>query len=356
MNHTQRPAIPTLAQAGETLPHPGFWQTRTAQDVLPFVTSLVLHLLIIMLGILLVPRIVQNLTPDHSQPQVEIASTGLDINSAIGDVKFPGITDNSTRPPTQDKDPNLNDLHGVLDHRTTEMDFSLGSTGGDNTLIAIGPGKKTGIGPGDGDPFGTGPGGPAKFGVNSGGQGPIFVHPATSAKSVVFVCDGTGSMMWGDRRDILRNELKREISRMKPVQSFNILFYQKDATHGYTAFQSTLMPANMANQSKVEAWLTPVLFCADPDPRTALDEAFREAPQLIYFLTGGTFSYRGGGPTDADMLVYFQLKNTAHKTQVNTVLFLPNHQDAELDAVTKTLKTVAKENGGAFKLVYADDL
>lgn len=347
-------------QPGDT-PHVNFWQTRLAQDVVPFATSVILHSIIIILALILVPKIAKNLGPDQHKEETIVPDVSLATDDNIGGVLHPGMGGDPTRDAAQENDPNQKVSQGLSQHKTDKFDLNDSAGGDTGSLIQRGVGSGPGRGTGGGaDPFG-GNGGEAAFGPRGGGGGygppSKLVGTGGNVKTVIFVCDGTGSMMWGNRRDILKNELKHEIGRMRPIQSFNIIFYQeKDESHAYLAFQSKLVSANLGNQSAVEDWLTKALFCADPDPRLALDEAFRESPQLIYFLTGGTFSFRGHGPSNDDMLKYFEQKNAEHKVHVNTVLFLQNLQNKEaLDDVGTLLTTIAQKNGGTYKFFTADD-
>jgi len=175
-------------------------------------------------------------------------------------------------------------------------------------------------------------------------------------KTVVFVCDASGSMMQSGRMDILKTEYTREINRMKPIQSFNIIFYQEAKDElGYVAFKPGLAVASLRNQDAVGKFLKDVSAHGPRSPIKALDEAFEEKPQLIVFLVGGEFD-APGGPNDDQVLAYFRQKITDHQTHVSTVLFLQNKKEVQ-DAgnVAKALKTVAEENGGTFKATYADD-
>jgi len=349
MNHSNRPEQPPAPQASEVLPRRNFWQTRTAQDALPFCTSLVFHLLIIAMGILLVPKIVRNMTPNHAQVQDAAVDSGLDLTEHFGAMKspppdtFPKIEGDPA--PTGDLAP----LHKGLGKPT--IDFPGGS-GGNDTLMVIGKGAAAG----NGSPFAAGWGDPSgKSFTHGGGQGPVFQHPTKAAKSVVFVCDATGSMLERGKMAILQEELSREIGRMTPVQLVNVIFFQETPDGlGYKAFKPGLVSAKWENQQAVGEFLSEVSAHGPTVPIKALDEAFHQSPQLIYFLTDGEFD-NPDGPNDTDMLAYFRAKNAGSKIQINTVLFLRDHQDTNVDAVTKTLKTVAKENGGDFKLIYADD-
>jgi len=162
--------------------------------------------------------------------------------------------------------------------------------------------------------------------------------------------------MNGRKLEIVKDELKHEISRMRPIQSFNTIFYQETQDNlGYTAFKPKLVPVNPGNASAMEAYLTGVVASGPRSPIKALDEAFTECPEQIYFLTDGEFD-NPGGPNDTQVLACIRQKNAAHKIRINTVLFVQNLKEANSsEEVTKMLTIVAKENGGKFKLILVDD-
>jgi len=371
----QPPAAPAVLgspvrpqQPGELKPHINFWQTRVAQDVVPFVTSVLLHSIIIILALILVPKIAKNLNPDQHKEETIVPDVSLATDDNIGGVPHPGMGGDPTRDAAQENDPNQKESQGLSQHQTGQINLDDSAGGDSGSLIQRGVGNGPGRGTGAGDPFG-GNGGEAKFGPRGGGGGvgppSKLVGTGGNVLTVVFVCDATGSMLQSGKFEILKNELKHEIGRMKAIQQFNIIFFQKDEENktGYIAFRPNMVPANSGNQRAVETFLEGVPARGPTFPIAALDEAYREGPQLIYFLTDGEFNdgIGGfGGPTDDEMLAYFRAKSKErdkeHRVHVNTVLLLRQQQEAaDMTNVTKTLNTVANENGGVFKARTADD-
>jgi len=346
-------------QPGDYHPHVNFWQTRMAQDVVPFATSVILHSMIIILAMILVPKIAKNLNPDRHVEETLVPDVSLATDDNIGGVLHPGIGGDPTRNAAQENDPSQKVSQGLSQHKTSNVD-PYDTAGGDSgNMIQRGAGNGPGRGNGAGnDPFG-GNGGEAAFGPRGGGGGhgppSKIVGTGGNVKSVVFVCDATGSMLEKGKIDILKAELKHEISRMRAIQSFDIIFFQEtDDKAGYRAFRQKLVPANPGNQTAVEGFLEEVNAHGPTVPIAALDEAYKESPQLVYFLTDGEFD-NPEGPNDQQMLAYFQSKAAGRKVHVNTVLFLRDHKDTEDKAVSPTLERIARENGGVFKMVYADD-
>src|SRR5438045_5294965 len=113
-----------------------------------------------------------------------------------------------------------------------------GAGDNDDALIAVGAasgafGKGTGTGAGNGTGVGSGTGdggGPmAPFGVPGGGGGigpkSNFMGVGGNARTVAFVCDASGSMM--GKMSSLKVELKKAVDGLKPVQGFNVIFFQE---------------------------------------------------------------------------------------------------------------------------------
>jgi hypothetical protein len=88
----------------------------------------------------------------------------------------------------------------------------------------LGSGNGGAQGSGEGD----GTGALAAFGTPGGGgigpQGPVFGNGG-SARTIVFVCDCTGSMI--NKIAQLKVELSRAVQNLKPIQSFDIVFLSR---------------------------------------------------------------------------------------------------------------------------------
>lgn len=363
------PGAADLAGQPDIRNPPGrFWHTRLGRDVVPLATSLFLHLTAIILGIILIPKIVNDLNADHHKDETLVPEVQLARDDDIGGVMHPGLGGDPTRDAAQENEPGQKLSAALSLHGATKFDLADSAGGDSGNLVQRGQGNGPGAGTSGGnDPFG-GSGGEAAFGPRGGGGGhgppSKLVGSGGNVKTVVFVCDGSGSMI-GAKMETLKAELIYEIAGdsarqrrgMQPMQCFNIIFFQENEQSklGYTAFRTKLVPANVGNQLAVVDFLKDKI---DPhrgtDPRKALDEAFKESPQLIFFLTDGEFN-DASGPDDDEVLAYFRQKNATHQVHVNTVLFLESKaEDADAANVTKTLSTVANENGGIFRLLHAD--
>jgi len=226
-----------------------------------------------------------------------------------------------------------------------------GSTSDDAlSMIAIGGGdaigrRGTGTGPGTGD------GGPvAPFGVPGGGGGgtgdSIFQPDSTehAARKIVWVCDASGSMM--DNFDTLKNELCFAVARLKPVQAFNVIFFQDgDAA---TVSTNGLLMANPANKQRAFTFLDDTSLGSNSDPIPGLKLAFKQNPEMIWLLTDGEF------PNNAEVLSCIRMLNRDKSVAINTIAFAGAGEEDEL--YVKTLRQIASENGGAFSLAEAGAL
>ena len=145
----------------------------------------------------------------------------------------------------------------------------------------------------------------------------------------------------------LRRELGNTIQGLRPIQSFNIVFFQEQ---GYSLFdRNGLVTANSENKLKaanyLEGRITPR---GETNPIPGIDIAFRQKPELIYLLTDGDF------PDNGAVLQAIRSLNKDHKVRVNTIAFV---SDADTDTqFTQLLQRIADENGGHYRYVKESKL
>lgn len=194
----------------------------------------------------------------------------------------------------------------------------------------------------------TGPGsGPmAMFGVPGGGplgeaRPEFFSCHLGNARSVAFVCDASGSMVTG--MPTLKAELRKAVASLRPNQSFNVIFFGSDRS---TTFEHSLVPATPDNKHKARVFLDDVVASGSTEPLTSIAEAFRQKPQVLYLLTDGDF------PDNQAALNLIRKLNADKKVRVNTLAFGAGDLDS---GFVEFLKTVGKENGGAFKQVSLEN-
>ena len=180
-------------------------------------------------------------------------------------------------------------------------------------------GTGQGNGNGHGDPSGF-------FGTPMNGQRIIYVvdcsrsmnHPHDSESKTRF------------RR--LKLEIVNSVQSMDPQMEFFIVFFN-DQAHPMPAKQ--MQPALPRHRHRYLNWLTQVRAVGNTDPRQALGMAVRMQPDVIYFLTDGSFDKA----VQADLLK-LRVANTA----IHTFAF--GERDGE-----RTLKLVAKNNKGRYHFI-----
>ncbi|MDB5321118.1 MAG: hypothetical protein JWN40_2749 [Phycisphaerales bacterium] len=332
-----------------------FWQIPFVQDILPFVTSLLLHVGLIGLGILTY-RAAQVMVSASKEPVIIPDATIIE-NAEVGGIPHPGLGGDETRDAAQDKFKDIPpDSTGIADKPSTSLQMALvGGGGGDNddSTIAVGAssgafgrGTGTGIGSGTGVGSGTGDGGGplAPFGIPGGGGGigpkSPFMGVSGNAMKVVYLCDSSGSMM--NKFDTLRQELRKAADTLKPIQSFDIIFFSEDS---FVALDKQLMLATPEVKRKAYDFLDKTAPHGSSDPIPGLKAAFATQPQLIYMLTDGDF------PNNAQMLEELRKLNKDKKVKINTIAFMDRGEEYE-----KLLKQIADENGGLFKFVSDSEL
>jgi len=338
----------------------GFWQKPWVQGVLPFATSIFFHAAIILiawLGYEAAKIIVQEV-----QEQIIIPDATIVDGAEVGGIPNPGLGGDPNRPAAQDEYPDVSvTSEGWSDSPSDTVNQTLmggGSGESDNeSVIGIGAnqaiggrGRGTGGGSGDGSGSGSGDGGGplAPFGVPGGGGGigpkSPFMGVSGNARLVAYVCDASGSMM--NKIDLLKREISKAVDSLRPIQAFNIIFFQEgDAA---VANKSGLMMANPNNKKKAYTFLDDVSLAANSDPIPALKIAFDNKPQLTYLLTDGEF------PNNDEVIAYIRERNKEKTVKINTIAFANAGEEGE--EYVKILKQIAEENGGIFRFVTSQDL
>ena len=345
---------------GEELVHLGFWQREWVQNLLPFGTSLIIHLVIISVGIV-AARTVQTIVQEVRRDQIIIPDATMVDGAEPGGIPNPGMGTDPNRRAEQEIDPMISESDAVSERRAESLTSGLVSAGAgetDNANViglgensAAGFGRGIGLGKGDGSGAGTGEGGGplAPFGRPGGGQGmgprSPFMGMGGNATRVVYLCDGTGTMV-GLRYTLVRNELKKAVDVLKPIQSFSIIFFQDRGFE--TVDANTLLPATPPNKRRAYDFLDQLSIKGQTDPIPAIRQAFRLQPELIYILSDGEFD---------NLVSYDQViseiatLNADGKVRINTILFGDRDRRAE-----ETLREIATKHGGNFKFVSEQEL
>lgn len=331
-------------------PRGSFLQNPRVQAILPFATSLGLHLCLVATGLLVYKTI--PLFVAVTQEQIIIPDTNLVENADNGGVKNPGINDDSTRSAQQNLDENVRDSPDWSNKKSDTLNSNLlnGSADVQQNITPIGVGANVGgaISGIDGRGVGESRGNLAPFGPSTGGgsgknEG-MFKLPGGNVKRVIYVSDASGSML-GEQQMLLNSELKRAIDGLRPSQSFNIFFFQRDS---YNAIEKgRLLVASQQNKTIAYKFIADCELGATSNPIPALEAALELQPELIFLLTDGILS----DPERVKAMI--AQKNANKKVAINTILFVNR---VVRDEEAQALKDIAAANNGKFKLVRSEDL
>jgi hypothetical protein len=317
------------------------------ENVLPFLSSLVLHLSLVALGILTYKAAVIITTASAPPPVLP------DPTAAVNDrpdriPQFAGLENDPTRPARQRDFPDIPDTATGLSNKAAliqTLTLAAKDSGEDpDNTIALG--IKSSFGPNGKNLLGNGTeGGPgiAPFGIPGGGSiGVKFttLPPDRGVQKVVFLCDSSGSMT--TKFDALRTEIRKAIDGLRPSQEFDIVFFSED---GFVALDKQLLYALPENKRRAYEFLDSVPTRGSSDPRQGLRAAFATKPELIYMLTDGDF------PDNAAVLNEVAKLKAKQGTMVNTIAFMDRGESYE-----KLLQDIAKATGGVFRFVSEADL
>lgn len=335
-------------------PKGNMWQHPFIQNILPFLSSLAMHAAIVIFAIASYTVYKEVIQPAIEE-QFIVNSAEIVEGADIGGVINPGTGGDPNRAARQNIDENVPDnSEGWADKKSTNFQLeaagggsgNAGSRMGDNTGFGAGGGLGTGFGTGTGGGTGDGSGALAPFGVPGGGGGigpkAPFIGMSGNATRVAFVCDASGSML--SEFDSLRVQLRISVNKLKPIQFFNIIFFQNQ---GAMALADNLIPATAENKRKAEEFLLNVGAANRTDPLPAIEKAFSHnpRPQLLYLLTDGEF------PSNDEVIKKIKDLNRNKKVLINTIAFV--NRD---DTYERVLRKIADENGGDFRYVSRDDL
>jgi hypothetical protein len=339
----------------------GFMQQPWVQNVLPFVSSLALHVGIVVLGLLTAKavQVVSEMKP--TEEQIIVPDSEIVEENAPGGVQNVGLGQDSTRAAAQDEFTENTSPQGWANKPGEDTVPSLeGGGSGEATtdpLIGLGPGggfgkgggMGSGAGRGSGSGTGSGAGALAPFGTpGGGGIGPKsrFMGVGGNARTVAFVCDASGSMI--QTFSSLKAEITKAVQNLKAVQGFNIIFFQDEKA---SSLADGLLLGTPENKKKAFNYLDEVSTSGTTNPIPGIEIAFKSKPQLIYLLTDADF------PDNKAVEAAISRLNATKQTKVNTIAFIPGDAGDDLSAsFVDLMKKIAQDNGGVFKLVKESDL
>ncbi len=169
-----------------------------------------------------------------------------------------------------------------------------------------------------------------------------------NAWHVVYVMDRSGSML--DTLDEVKKQILRSICLLKPKQTFHVIFFATGTPKENRPRR--LVHATIPNKREARKFMKDITAGGSTDPVPALKRAFtvlkntpgKRKGKLIYLLTDGEF------PDNEKVLNAIRTLNAKHEVHINTILHHHHSPD-----VMKVLRQIAKENGGEFKFVEANE-
>jgi hypothetical protein len=338
----------------EERPHGGFWADPRVASMTGMVTSILLHAVLIIAGLLFVPQVQDQLKKlVNAEEQTVIPVSELATDSP-GGIPNPGMNTDTSRAAAQNTDSSVNQSDSWAESKSENLSETLsGSASSDASASAIAlGGGKTGAGQ-MGSSFGGG-GKLAKFGAPGGGsgigpKGAVF-GSGGNAYNIVFVVDGTGTML-GTKYNLLTRELVKTVGSLKPMQNFNVIIF-KDGSNYAALDKKALIPATSANKQRLSKFLEETSIGGATDVLPALELAFTLRPQLLYLLSDGAFNDLSS--YDAVIKKVNEL-NAEKKTKVNTIMLRNDtearnklEEIAELKKADEALRKIAKDSNGVF--------
>jgi hypothetical protein len=338
-----------------------FWQHPYVRDLVPFISSVAIHITIILIAMASYAGY-KAMRPVERE-QVFIPDSEI-MDGPVGGLPNPGLGEDPNRIATQDQvaDASLQSKGWSDKNRQTLNTTLMGGGKGENqeqSLIALGPrgigqGKSSGVSTGNASGTGNGDGSGqiAPFGFRGGGAGvgprSQFLGVSGNAYRIAYVCDASGSMI--DKFDFLRIELAKALDGLKPIQSFNIIFFSDGVA--IPADKESLLMANPDNKRKAMEFLKGFGPRATSNPLPAIEVAFRQKAQLIYLLTDGEF------PDPEGLSKRIAALNAQKEAKINTIAFVgrmpEGNSDDQSKEYVKFLRKLASENNGIFKYVTTE--
>lgn len=326
------------------VPHITFWQKRSVQTVVPFLSSLFVHAAVIGLGyafLTTAEKIYKNLT----QEQVIIPDSTLAESGPAGGIPNPGLGDDPNRAAAQDALDVAVASQGWAERPSQTLTQTLMGDNKDtqaDSVISIGGaaaiGRSTGAGSSSPDGAQLAP-----FGVPGGGAGALgprvsFIGVGGNARRIVYLVDASGSMI--DARERLKAALASSIDKLVPIQEFNIVIFSDGDM--VSLQKGAMLRASTANKRKAFAWIEEkYTVSGSTEPMSAIRAAFALKPELIYVLTDGFDQIASFD----DVKDEFVKQNQGGKVKVNTLL-IRSRSDPELE---KVMQQIAEKNGGVYK-------
>ena len=293
-------------------------------SLLPWVTSLLIHLGIIIIALFIVWSLIQ---PPEDQPIIPIARLSDNPGGSLSQQNSPDLENTQTEREIQTDSVAIEDSLQELNLDTnTDLEL-IGLSAGGGSRVA---------------PFGSTTG--AATGISA-----RFFGTGGNATRIIYIVDASGSLI--DTLPFVIRELKRSISRLSPQQQFNVIFFQ--AGNAVEVPPTGWKPASGENKQAIADWITlengNIVPRGSTNPLTAIRLAMRYDPQLVFILSDN-ITGQGKYEVDRTELLNLVTQYTRNKNiAINSIQFL--YPDP-----FNTLKELAESNGGNYTFISESDL
>ena len=181
---------------------------------------------------------------------------------------------------------------------------------------------------GGGSPFAVARG-PVSFFGSSGEE---------DTSSVIFVVDRSVSME-GERLKTAKEELLRSIRRLTVANMFNVIFFSDDQAHH--ACWPKMVLATTERKNQAYAFIEKTHAHGGTEPASALEQAIRSRPDLVFLLTDGEIYDK----SIIDKVKELVIQNArGKKIRINTIAFKDRGGE-------RMLRKIAAQNGGKYRFV-----
>ncbi len=297
------------------------------QTVLPWMTSLLFHVAIVVLALF----VVWSVAPVLEEDDVPI------IPSARLTDKPGGALSQSESVQMESTAQNVRNVQS--ESVSTDQAIENLNTNLDSNLELVGVSGGAASDGGKLAPFGT---------TAEGGIKADFYGTGGNARKIIYIVDASGSLI--DSLPFVIQELKDSISGLSDQQQYSIIFFQAGdpievPPKGWKTANAEIKRLTMDWISLESAHIIPR---GKTDPIKAIQMAIRYKPELVFVLSDN-ITGRGEYEVDRAELLKFLKDNTDPKTKINTIQFL--YPDS-----LNTLKDIAAQHGGIYKFVTEEDL
>ena len=192
----------------------------------------------------------------------------------------------------------------------------------------------------------------APFGATTGGDEGVeakFYGAGGNATKIIYIVDASGSLI--DTLPFVIREIKRSIGELSARQRFTVIFFQ-----GGTAIEVPPRGWKQATpemKERVADWITlsegNIIPRGSTNPVSALELAMRYRPELVFILSD---NITGRGRYEVDrgrLLAMLDEANPEGRIKINTIQFL--YPDP-----LNTLQKIAEQHGGVYRFIQESDL